>query len=85
MLDKQIAKKRKKFLAKQGLIFVLGAKVTATSVNDGVVTVTYQDKDGEKTADFDKLIVAVGRRPYAQGLLAEDSGIAQDERGFVMC
>jgi pyruvate/2-oxoglutarate dehydrogenase complex dihydrolipoamide dehydrogenase (E3) component len=35
------------------------------------VTVTYQDKDGEKTAEFDKLIVAVGRRPYAQGLLAD--------------
>lgn len=84
MLDKQIAKEAQKILSKQGLNIKLGAKVTATSVNNGVVTVTYQDKDGEKTADFDKLIVAVGRRPYAQGLLAADSGVAQDERGFVV-
>jgi dihydrolipoamide dehydrogenase len=84
MLDKQIAKEAQKILTKQGLNIKLGAKVTATSVSDGVVTVTYQDKDGEKTAEFDKLIVAVGRRPYAQGLLAAESGVAQDERGFVV-
>lgn len=84
MLDKQIAKEAQKILTKQGLNIKLGAKVTATSVTNGVVTVTYQDKDGEKTAEFDKLIVAVGRRPYAQGLLAADSGVAQDERGFVI-
>lgn len=84
MLDKQIAKEAQKILTKQGLNIRLGAKVTATSISDGVVTVTYQDKDGEKTAEFDKLIVAVGRRPYAQGLLAAESGVAQDERGFVV-
>ena len=84
MLDKLVAKEAQKILSKQGLDIRLGTKVTATSVSDGVVTVTYQDKDGEKTAEFDKLIVAVGRKPYAQGLLAENSGIAQDERGFVI-
>ena len=84
MLDKLVAKEAQKILSKQGLDIRLGTKVTATSVSDGVVTVTYQDKDGEKTAEFDKLIVAVGRKPYAQGLLADDSGIAQDERGFVI-
>ncbi len=84
MLDKQISKEAQKILTKQGLDVRLGAKVTATTINNGVITVTYQDKDGEKTADFDKLIVAVGRRPYAQGLLADDSGVAQDERGFVV-
>jgi dihydrolipoamide dehydrogenase len=84
MLDKQIAKEAQKILSKQGLNIKLGAKVTGTTVNNGVVTVTYQDKDGEKTAEFDKLIVAVGRRPYAQGLLGADSGVAQDERGFVV-
>ncbi len=84
MLDKAVAKESQKILSKQGLDIRLGAKVTGTSINNGVVTVTYQDKDGEKTADFDKLIVAVGRRPYAQGLLAENSGVKQDERGFVI-
>jgi dihydrolipoamide dehydrogenase len=31
----------------------------------------------------DKLVVAVGRRPFTTGLLAEDSGIQLDERGFI--
>ena len=84
MLDKAVAKESQKILSKQGLDIRLGAKVTGTSINNGVVTVTYQDKDGEKTTEFDKLIVAVGRKPYAQGLLADNSGIAQDERGFVV-
>jgi dihydrolipoamide dehydrogenase len=47
------------------------------------VTVTYQDKDGEQQLEFDKLIVAVGRRPYTEGLLAPDSGVNLDERGFL--
>lgn len=84
MLDKLVAKEAQKILTKQGLDIRLGAKVTGSSINNGVVTVTYQDKDGEKTAEFDRLIVAVGRKPYAQGLLADESGVAQDERGFVV-
>ena len=44
---------------------------------------TYQDKDGEHTLEFDRLIVAVGRRPYTEGLLAPDSGVNLDERGFL--
>ena len=47
------------------------------------VAVTFQDKDGEHVAEFDRLIVAVGRRPYTEGLLAPDSGVNLDERGFL--
>lgn len=84
MLDKLVSKEAQKIFTKQGLTIRLGAKVTGSSINNGVVTVTYQDKDGEKTAEFDKLIVAVGRKPYAQALLDASSGIKQDERGFVI-
>ena len=44
---------------------------------------TYKDKDGEKTEVFDKLIVAVGRRPYTEGRIADDAGIQMADRGFV--
>ena len=44
---------------------------------------TFQDAEGEKSEVFDKLIVAVGRRPYTEGLFAGDSGIELDERGFI--
>lgn len=83
LVDQGVAKEAKKILAKQGLDIRLGAKVTGSTVKGKKVTVTYQDSEGEKQEVFDKLIVAVGRRPYTDGLFAEDSGIALDERGFI--
>ena len=46
-------------------------------------TLTTKMPRASKKAKFDKLIVAVGRRPYTDGLLAEDSGVTMDERGFI--
>ena len=47
------------------------------------VTVTFTDANGEQKETFDKLIVAVGRRPVTTDLLAADSGVTLDERGFI--
>lgn len=83
-VDQQIAKEVKKSLTKQGLQIELGARVTATEIKDGKeVEVTFTDAKGEHTKVFDKLIVCVGRKPYTQGVLAEDSGVSLDERGFI--
>ena len=58
--------------------------MTGSEVKGKEVTVTFTDKDGkEQKETFDKLIVCVGRRPYTEGLLAEDSGVNLDERGFI--
>lgn len=43
----------------------------------------YEDADGTHEAVFDRLVVAVGRRPYTDGLFADDAGIEVDERGFI--
>ena len=86
MIDQQIAKEAKKILTKQGLDIRLGAKVTGSALKKGKakgVTVTYQDSEGEKKEDFDKLIVCVGRRPLSDKLFADDSGVETNERGFV--
>jgi dihydrolipoyl dehydrogenase len=83
MVDQSVAKEAKKLLTKQGLDIRIGARVTGSEVSGDEVTVTYQDSDGEQKITFDKLIVAVGRRPYTEGLLAGDSGVNMDERGFV--
>jgi dihydrolipoamide dehydrogenase len=83
MVDRQIAKEGEKILRKQGLDIRLGARVTGTSVEGGQVTVTYTDAKGEQSAVFDKLIVAVGRRPQSSNLLAPDCGVKLDERGFI--
>ncbi len=83
MADERIARDAKKLLTGQGLDIRLGTLVTGAEVKDGVVQVTYQDKDGDHEITVDKLIVAVGRRPYTENLLASDSGVNLDERGFL--
>ncbi|VUD56725.1 Dihydrolipoyl dehydrogenase [Thalassocella blandensis] len=88
MMDQQIAKESQKIFKKQGLDIRLGCRVTGSEVKGKgkkkEVVVTYTDKDGnESTETFDKLIVCVGRRPYTDGLLSEDSGVKLDERGSI--
>jgi dihydrolipoamide dehydrogenase len=83
MIDSQIAKETGKIFKKQGLDIRLGCRVTGTEVKDGKVEVQYESADGSKTEVFDKLIVSVGRRPRSEELLASDSGVTLDERGFI--
>jgi len=82
-VDQQIAKEALKHLKKQGLNIILGARMTGAEVKRKLVNVTYEDGKGKQEAKFDKLIVAVGRRPYTDNLLSEDSGVQIDERGFI--
>jgi len=82
-VDRQVAKEAEKQSRKQGLDIRLGARVTGSTVADDKVTVSYTDASGEKTEVFDRLIVAVGRRPQSTNLLAPDCGVSLDERGFI--
>ncbi len=81
--DEAIAKEALKILTKQGLKIKLGARVTGSEVKKKQVTVTYTDAEGEQKQVFDKLIVAVGRRPVTTELLAANSGVDLDERGYI--
>ena len=87
MVDRQIAKDSMKILTKQGLDIKMGSRVTGSKLAGKgakkTVTVEYTDKDGEQTATFDKLIVAVGRRPFTESLLDESIGVELDQRGFI--
>ena len=83
MMDVQIAKEAGKIFKKQGLDIRLGARVIGTEVKKGKVEVTYTSAGAEHTELFDKLIVAVGRRPRSEELFSSDSGITLDERGFI--
>ncbi len=83
MADRRIARDALREFGRQGLDIRLGTRVTSASVRDGAVTVDYQDEGGEHRLSVDKLVVAVGRRPNTEGLLAPDSGVNLDERGFL--
>jgi dihydrolipoamide dehydrogenase len=83
MADQQLAKEALKHLKKTGLDIRLGAKVAGATQGADGVTLRYSDASGEKTVTVDKVIVAIGRRPFTQGLLGEDAGVELDERGFI--
>lgn len=83
MMDVQISKEAAKIFKKQGLDIRLGTRVTKAEVVGGEVVVTFSTDDGEHTETFDRLIVAVGRRPRSQELFSGDSGVTLDERGFI--
>lgn len=82
-VDKQVAREAGKAFKSQGLDIRLGARVLGTDTEGEGVVVTYADKDGEHQETFDKLIVAVGRRPNTADLLAPDSGVTFDERNYI--
>jgi dihydrolipoamide dehydrogenase len=81
--DQQLAKEALRHFKKQGLDIRLGAKVTGATVSGGAVTVKYTDSKGEQSLTVDKLVVAIGRRPYTKDLLAPGTGVEIDERGFI--
>jgi len=83
MADRDIAAVAAKDFKKQGLDIKLGAKLSGAQAEGDAVSVNYDDKDGAQTMTVDKLVVAVGRRPFTEGLLADDAGIQLDERGFI--
>ena len=83
MVDQAIAKDAQRQFAKQGLDIRLGAKVQGAKVQGNEVVVSYEAEGATKSETFDQLIVAVGRKPYTEGLGAKEIGLALDERGFV--
>lgn len=83
MADERIARDSLKIFKDQGMDIRLGCRVTKAEAKGKKVTVSYQDKEGEQSLEVEKLIVAVGRRPYTEGLLSPDSGVNLDERGFL--
>ena len=83
MADQAVAKEALKHFKKLGLDIRLGAKVTGASAGKAGMAVTYTDAKGEQSVTVDKVVVAIGRRPYTKDLLGEGSGVELDERGFI--
>ncbi len=84
MMDQEVAKDAGRQFKMQKLDIKLKSMVKGAEVKDGEVIVTYEDKKGEQTQVFDKLLVCVGRRPNTADLIDESLGIQLDERGFIV-
>ena len=83
MADRDIAKQAEREFRKQGLDVRLDTLVKGAEVRKKKVVVTVENADGQSEMTFDRLLVSVGRKPYTEGLLADDSGVRLTERGQI--
>jgi dihydrolipoamide dehydrogenase len=84
-MDGEISKSMQRILAKQGMAFKLSTKVTGAKVGAKSVALTVEPAAGgaSETLEADIVLVAVGRRPYTDGLGLKEAGVALDEKGRV--
>ncbi|GLR79476.1 dihydrolipoyl dehydrogenase [Azospirillum oryzae] len=83
-MDNELSKQAQRIFAKQGMDFKLSTKVTGASVTETGVTLTVEPAAGgeAQTIEADAVLVAIGRRPYTEGLGLETVGV-ELERGRV--
>ncbi|HEY9011220.1 MAG TPA: dihydrolipoyl dehydrogenase [Devosia sp.] len=84
-LDSEAARQLQRMLQKQGLEFRLSTKVAGIEKNPGSLNARFEPVAGgdAEFAEFDVALVAVGRKPYTEGLGLEAAGVALDERGRI--
>lgn len=82
-MDAEISKQAQKILQKQGIKFLTGTKVTkGDDSGEKIVLNTEAAKGGkEQTLEANVVLVAIGRRPYTEGLGLENVGLEKDEKG----
>jgi dihydrolipoamide dehydrogenase len=84
-MDSDVAAEMSKILKKQGMEFRLGTKVTGAKTAKSGVTLTVEPAKGGAAEEIacDVVLVAIGRRPYTEGLGLDGIGVARDNRGFI--
>lgn len=78
--DGEIAGLLERALGKQGLVFHLGTKVTGAGAKGGQVVVQAQREGKDESFHGDKVLVAIGRRPFTKGLGLREVGVQTDEK-----
>lgn len=81
-MDGEVAKQFQRMLEKQGFAFKLGTKVTAVDTSGKTLKATIEPAKGgaAETIEADVVLVAIGRRPFTEGLGLEAAGVEFDER-----
>ncbi|MFV3308519.1 dihydrolipoyl dehydrogenase [Pseudomonas sp. NY15181] len=84
-MDLETAKTFQRALTKQGMSFKLGSKVTQAKVSGQQVTLSVEPAAGgaAESIQADYVLLAIGRRPYTQGLGLESVGLTTDKRGML--
>jgi dihydrolipoamide dehydrogenase len=85
-MDSEVGKSFQRILTKQGMKFRLSTKVTgATTDGSGSLSLTLEPAKGGTPEQIkaDVVLVAIGRRPYTNGLGLQELGVAMDNHGRV--
>ena len=84
-MDKEVSSEFLKILTKQGIKFKLSSKVTAVTNKGNQVEVSFENNQTSQKEVLlvDKVLVAVGRKPYTEGLNLNKLGIKKDPQGRI--
>ena len=84
-MDGEVSKQVQRILTKQGMVFKMKTKVTGAKADTKGVTLTMEPRDGgdAETLKVDVVLVAIGRRPFTEGLGLKEAGVEVTDRGFI--
>jgi dihydrolipoamide dehydrogenase len=84
-VDDEITRHFQRALAKQGMTFKLGSKVTKADASGTGVALTVEPVKGgaSETVEADVVLVSIGRRPYVEDLGLEKAGVKLSSRGRI--
>lgn len=83
-MDREMAGQLGRLLKRQGVECRTGASAQGTEIAGDKVALTVAAGDKESVEECDRVLVAVGRRPYSAGLGLEEVGVEVNERGQVV-
>ncbi len=84
-MDREISNEFQKILVKQGIKFQLNSKVLSLENLKSGVKIEYQKNETSVKNDIlaDKALIAVGRKPYTEGLNLSKVGVKKDDKGRI--
>ena len=85
-LDGEVGKQAQRILARQGMTFRLSSKVVSVDKSGKALKVAVEPVNGgdAEMLEADVVLVAIGRRPYTDGLGLDEAGIKRDDRGRIL-
>jgi dihydrolipoamide dehydrogenase len=85
-LDLEVAKQYQRLLERQGIKFKLGSKVVGAEKQKRGLTIAVEPAKGGQRETFEAeiMLVAIGRRPYTDGLGLDEARVTRDSRGRVV-
>lgn len=81
--DDDVSKLAERIFKKQGIKFSTNTKVTAAKKGKGKITLTAEKNGKELSLEAEKVLVAVGRKPFSAGLGLESVGLKTDDKGRI--